>query len=815
MTISYNWLNEYIPVGQAGLTENIEPEKLAKILTAIGLEVESIERSEEIKGGLKGLLVGEVISCEKHPDADKLKLTTVSVSNGKLLNIVCGASNVAVGQKVVVAPVGTVIYPVNGDPINIKKAKIRGVESEGMICAEDEIGMGSDHHGIMVLPAETVSGTAVAEIFKPREDHVFEIGLTPNRIDAMSHLGVAKDVCAYLSHHNKAEISAVSPYKNNFKPDSQSQKIDVIIENKNACKRYSGICISGITITDSPPWLQDRLKSIGLKPISNIVDITNFILHETGQPLHAFDADKIKGKKILVRSAAEGESFTTLDGKERKLFANDLLICDETAGMCLAGVYGGIVSGVTNETKNIFIESAWFDPSYIRKTSLKHGLRTDAAARFEKGTDISNTVNVLKRAALLIKEITGGEISSDVIDVYPTPLQKTTVGLKNHYLKKLSGKNYHSDTIKNILKSLGFELVKEGADEIWVDVPFSKPDISLPADIVEEIMRIDGLDNIEIPVAITIAPAVEKDLIKYQQKEKLANYLTGLGFYEIFTNSITNSDFYDETVLEHSVKMINNLSEDLDIMRPEMLQGGLQVIAHNNNRKNFNLRLFEFGKTYSISAEKKYDEINHLSLYTSGNTNEQDWKIKPAKTDFYYLKGAVENLLALSGFNEVSFGETVKKHFHNCTEIRIGNNVIGYLGETDNKTLKQFDIRQPVFYADILWDEILSLGKNKTVTYREVSRFPAVIRDLSVVVDKNVSYSWIEKITAVAGIEALRSMQLFDVFESDKLGAGKKAMAISFTFLDDSKTLTDIEIDSFMQKIITAYEKDLRATIRK
>ena len=808
MTISYNWLSEYLP-------ENIEPEKLGKILTAIGLEVESLENIEEIKGGLRGLLVGEVMTCEKHPGADKLKLTTVSVDNGKLLNIVCGASNVAAGQKVIVAPIGTVIYPISGDPIMIKKAKIRGVESEGMICAEDEIGIGHDHNGIMILPADTITGTAAAEIFKPKADHIFEIGLTPNRIDAMSHLGVAKDICAYLSHHNKKETLPIFPYQNNFKPDTQSLNIDVTIENKDACKRYSGISIQNISIAESPQWLQERLKSIGLKPINNIVDITNFILHETGQPLHAFDAGKIKGNKIVVRTAAEGESFTTLDGKERKLFSNDLMICDESAGMCIAGVYGGLHSGVTNETKNIFLESAWFNPTYIRKTSLKHDLRTDAAARFEKGTDISNTVNVLKRAALLIKEIAGGEIASDVIDIYPTPLQKTTVGLKNHYLKKLSGKNYHSDTIKNILKSLGFDLVKEGADEIWVDVPFSKPDISLPADIVEEIMRIDGLDNIEIPVAITIAPSVEKDLDKFVQKEKLANYLTGLGFYEIFTNSITNSAFYEEDILQSSVKMINSLSSELNIMRPEMLQGGLQVIAHNNNRKNFNLRLFEFGKTYAVSAENNYSEPIHLSLYISGNLNEQDWKSKPVKTDFYYLKAAVENSLSLLGIRGALFEAGSRKGFNNYTEVKIKNKTAGYIGEVDEKTLKQFDIKQPVFYADLLWEDILSAGKEKPIQYREISKFPAVIRDLSIVVDKNIPYAQIKKLASSAGIEPLKSIQLFDIFESDKLGAGKKAMAVSFTFLDESKTLTDPEIDAFMQQIIASYEKELLAEIRK
>ena len=808
MTISYNWLSEYLP-------ERTEPEKLSKILTAIGLEVESLERFEEVKGGLRGLLVGEVMSCEKHPDADKLKITTVSVNNGKLLNIVCGASNVAVGQKVIVATIGTIIYPVSGDPITIKKAKIRGVESEGMICAEDEIGLGNDHNGILVLPSDTVPGTAATEIFKPKEDYIFEIGLTPNRIDAMSHLGVAKDVCAYLSHHNKKEISPVFPYQNNFKSDSQSLKINVVIENEEACKRYSGISIRNISIAESPQWLQERLKSIGLKPINNIVDITNFILHETGQPLHAFDADKIKGNKIVVRTAKEGETFTTLDGKERKLFSNDLLICDEADGMCIAGVYGGIHSGVSKETTNIFIESAWFNPAYIRKTSLKHDLRTDAAARFEKGTDISNTVNVLKRAALLIKEIAGGEIAGDLVDIYPNPLQKTTVGLKNHYLKKLSGKNYHADTIKNILKSLGFDLVKEGIDEIWFDVPFSKPDITLPADIVEEIMRVDGLDNIEIPVAISIAPSVEKDLAKYEQKEKLANYLTGLGFYEIFTNSITNSAFYSPEVLEGSVKMINSLSSELNIMRPEMLQGGLQVIAHNNNRKNFNLRLFEFGKTYAALPGNTYNEIVHLAMYISGNIQEQEWRSKPVKTDFYYLKGAVENSLALLGITGVLFEPATVAGFDNYTEVKIKNRSIGYVTEIADKILKQFDIKYPVFYADLLWDELLALAKDKALQYREISKFPAVIRDLSIVVEKNIPYAQIKKLASSAGIEALRSIQLFDVFESDKLGTGKKAMAVSFTFLDESKTLTDVEIDTFMQKIIASYEKDLSAEIRK
>ena len=551
MTISYNWLSEYLP-------EKIEPEKLSKILTSIGLEVETMEAFEEIKGGLQGLVIGEVLECEKHPDADKLSLTKVNIGTGDTLQIVCGAPNVAVGQKVVVATIGTTIYPSTGEPLTMKKAKIRGAESHGMICAEDEIGLGQSHAGIMVLPATAVVGTPAAEYFNTYTDIIFEIGLTPNRMDAMSHLGVAKDVCAYLSHHNKKDTLVKSPFKNNFKVDHQGLQIEITIENPTACQRYSGVSIQGVTIAQSPKWLQQKLKSIGLRPISNIVDITNFILHETGQPLHAFDADAIMGRKVIVKNVAEGTPFVTLDDKERKLSAEDLMICNAEAPMCIGGVFGGLHSGVTAATTNIFLESAWFNPITIRKTSFKHSLRTDAATRFEKGVDVSNTVNVLKRAAIMIKEIAGGEIASDITDVYPTPKQKTEVALKYHYLKKLSGKNYHGDTIKNILTSLGFELIKEGQDEMWVKVPFSKPDITIAADLVEEIMRIDGLDNVDIPQMITIAPAVETLAHETTYKEKVANYLVGLGFNEIFTNSITNSAYFTEETFD---KDLNYLEE--------------------------------------------------------------------------------------------------------------------------------------------------------------------------------------------------------------------------------------------------------------
>ena len=539
MTISYKWLSEYLPV-------TVEPERLSRILTSIGLEVEGMEHYEEVKGGLKGLVIGQVVSTTKHPNADKLTLTEVSTGNGELLQIVCGAPNVAPGQKVVVATVGTTIYPINGDPLTMKVAKIRNVESYGMICAEDEIGLGTSHAGIMVLPEDARVGSRAADYFQPYDDYVYHIGLTPNRMDAMSHWGVARDVCAYLTHHDKKDIRPKLPNGNGFKIDNQSLPIQVSIENTVACPRYSGVSIANITVGESPRWLQQKIRAIGLRPINNIVDITNYIQHETGQPLHAFDADAITGRKVIVRNMAEGSRFITLDEKERILSSEDLMICNEKEGMCIAGVFGGLHSGVVGTTRNIFLESACFNPLSIRKTSFRHGLRTDAASRFEKGTDISATVNVLKRAANMIGEICGGEIASEIVDVYPKPKEKTSVAIKYHYLKKLSGKNYHPDAVKNILVTLGFEVLKEGIDELRVAVPYNKPDISLPADLVEEILRIDGLDNVPIPEAITITPSIESNYAGEVLKEKISTLLVGQGFNEILTNSITNAAYFSE-----------------------------------------------------------------------------------------------------------------------------------------------------------------------------------------------------------------------------------------------------------------------------
>lgn len=808
MIISYNWLSEYLP-------EIIEPEKLSKILTSIGLEVESLHKYEAVKGGLQGLVIGEVITCEKHPDADKLSLTTVNIGTEEKLQIVCGAHNIATGQKVVVATIGTTIYPFNGDPMTMKKAKIRGVESQGMICAEDEIGLGESHAGIMVLPHDTVAGTLLADFFKLTDDFIFEIGLTPNRSDAMSHLGVARDVCAYLSHHNKKETIVKSPFKNNFKPDNQGLQMEVVIENADACQRYAGVSIEGVTIAESPDWLQQRLKSIGLRPINNIVDITNFILHETGQPLHAFNADAITGKKLIIKNLAEGTPFITLDEKERKLFAEDLMICNAEAPMCMGGVYGGMHSGVTAATKNIFLESAWFNPTSVRKTSLKHGLRTDAATRFEKGVDISNTVNVLKRAATLIKEIAGGEIASDIIDVYPNPKEKTEVALKYHYLKKLSGKNYHGDTIKNILHSLGFELIKEGDDEMRYKVPFSKTDISIGADIVEEIMRIDGLDNVDIPSAITISPSVETLAHEATYTEKIAEYLAGSGFQEIFTNSITNSAYYNDTVLKSTVKMINNLSEELNVMRPAMMETGLTSIAYNLNRKNNDLKFFEFGKTYGVSEAGKYTEDNHLTIYITGNKSSDSWKGKAEKSDFYFIKAVFEKIMNVLGLKADAYTEAENMDLSNALQANIKNEKVAEIGLVANSKLDRFDIKQPVFYADLNWGRLLKLNKKNYIQHKDVSKYPAVNRDLAIIVNKALPFEAVEKATAAAKVNKLTSISLFDIFESEKIGAGKKSMAISFTFLDEEKTMTDKDIDSMMNKIIGAYEKELGAEIRK
>lgn len=799
MVISYNWLLEYMP-------EPLPIGELANILTSIGLEVEALEQVETVKGSLQGLVIGEVLTCEKHPGADKLSVTTVNIGNGEPLHIVCGAPNVAAGQKVIVAPVGTTVHPVNGEAFLIKKAKIRGEASEGMICAEDEIGLGGEHDGILVLPEDTVVGTLAKDYFNiPQADTAIHIGLTPNRSDAMSHIGVAKDVAAYLSYHKGKKYDVQFPAIN-FAAAQGLGDIKVNVINPEACPRYMGASITGVTVAPSPEWLQQRLKAIGLRPINNIVDITNYVLHEYGQPLHAFDADKIKGKTVNVQFLPKGTKFVTLDEKERTLNENDLMICDAEGGMCIAGVFGGMHSGVTDNTTNIFLESAYFNPAHIRRTSLHHGLRTDAATHFEKGVDINNTEQALKRAAAMIVEIAGGKISSDITDVYPEKLATVTVDVTYAYISKLSGKEYDHDATKQLLTALGFVIEKENEAGFTVVVPTNKTDVSQQADIVEEILRIDGLDNIQIPEKLNIS-LTRPMASDRSDRNKLANILCGLGFTELVTNSIVNSKYYPEQ--ENLVKMLNSLTSELDVLRPSMLESGLEVIQYNCNRKSNNLALFEFGKVYT-TTDGGYNEQNQLALYLTGATQTQGWNTAEKKSDIFYLKGIINNLLAYSGIKKVA---TV--YNEQGVEMQWKKQTLCRIQQVDGKKLNDFEIRQPVCFAYINWDVWMKAAAGNKVRYTEVPKHPAVQRDLAIIIDKNITYHQVQEATDKLAIDSLQEYSLFDVFESDKLGEGKKSYALNYIFQLQDRTLTDEETDNLVQQLIKTYKQELQAYIRE
>lgn len=809
MTISYKWLLQYLPV-------TLEPENISMILNSIGLEVESMETYEEVKGGLKGLLIGEVLETAKHPNADKLSLTKVHVGTDRILSIVCGAPNVAAGQKVVVAPAGSTIFPTKGEPMTMRNAKIRGEESQGMICAEDEIGLGESHEGIMVLNPIASPGTPASEYFNLYEDIIFEIGLTPNRSDAMSHLGVARDICAYLTHHSGEKHLIKNPLNTILPVPGAALPIRVIVEDTEACPRYTGVSISGIQIKPSPEWLQKQLKAIGQRPINNVVDITNFILHETGQPLHAFDADQIKGGGIRVKKLPEGTPFRTLDDKERKLSAEDLMICDDLNNpMCIGGVFGGIKSGVSENTVNIFLESAWFDPITIRKTSFRHQLRTDAATHFEKGVDIGNTVEVLKRASSMILEIAGGTISSEIIDIYPVPKENQVVSIRHDFLYQLSGKKYTPAVSQTILEALGFGIISNNQEALKVRVPLHKTDIALPADLAEEIMRIDGFDNIEIPSTISITPSTEILGREAALKEKISVVLTGLGFNEMLNNSITNSAFLSESELKHAVKMMNNLSSELDCLRTSMLETGLETIAHNLNRKNNNLKLYEFGKTYSSSGKGLYHEQEHLAIFITGKTREENWHIKKEQADIYYIKGIIPVLFAQLGIKEFQIAETSHEKLEECILIQAYGQNLVTIGKVGKKHLDHFDIKQDIYFADIVWQECLEVSKRNQISYSELPKYPSVQRDLAFIIDNHILFSQIDSCIKNLQIGKLKSVRLFDVFESDKIGKGKKSMAINLVFLDAEKTMTDEEIDRIMNKIIVSFEKEFNAEIRK
>ncbi|HEY1033141.1 MAG TPA: phenylalanine--tRNA ligase subunit beta [Flavipsychrobacter sp.] len=800
MTISYQWLLQYLP-------EALPVAELSKILTSIGLEVEAVEKSEAIPGSLEGLVIGEVLSCHKHPNADKLSVTKVSIGNGLELGIVCGAPNVAAGQRVVVATVGTTVHPTEGEPFLIKKAKIRGEESAGMICAEDEIGLGKSHAGIMILPADAKVGMPAAEYFKvPEPDYAIHIGLTPNRSDAMSHMGVARDVCAFLTHHKGTSYQSklpevILPAKGNASVD-----IQVNVKAPEACARYCGIGMAGVKVGESPAWLQQKLRTIGVRSINNVVDITNYVLHEYGQPLHAFDADKIKGGIVNVQFLPQGTVFLSLDEKERKVNDNDLMICDSTDGMCIAGVFGGLNSGVSDTTTNIFLESAYFDPMHVRRTSMHHGLRTDAATHFEKGVDINNVIPALKRAAALIVEIAGGTIASDITDVQARILEPVTVSVSYDYIRSLSGKEYSKEAIKGILVALGFVIESENDTTLMLQVPTNKTDVKQPADIVEEILRIDGLDQVVMPERLNIS--LTRPMVNDRQlREKNANHLTGKGFSEIVTNSIVNSKYYPERT--DLVRMLNSLSSELDVLRPSMLESGLEVIQYNCNRKNNDLALYEFGKIYQLE-NGGYKETHQLALYITGNVTSQSWNQKPVKADSFYLKGIIQSLLLQSGISKASIG-----YDEQGAAWMWKNEVLCRVADVDAAKLKAFEIKQDVLYAVINWDVWQKANAANKIKYAEVAKFPAVDRDLAIVLDKHVSYHEVQQVTEQLKIDALQKFGLFDVFESEKLGAGKKSYALSYTFQVQDRTLTDTEIEQLMQQLIGAYKNKLQAQIRE
>ncbi|HTO14661.1 MAG TPA: phenylalanine--tRNA ligase subunit beta [Edaphocola sp.] len=800
MEISYNWLMEYLP-------EAIQIDELSNILTSIGLEVEAIQKSEVVKGSLEGLVIGKVVHKEQHPNADKLSLTQVDLGNDIIVPIVCGAPNVAAGQKVVVAPVGATVYPIEGEPFSIKKAKIRGEVSEGMICAEDEIGLGKSHEGIMVLPEDAPVGTLAAEYFNiSAADKTISIGLTPNRTDAMSHIGVAKDVCAYMNHHQQKNYSVVLP-KIKEHQKSVDLPLTLKIEDEASCPRYMGQLIEGITVGDSPEWLQLRLKAIGLRPINNIVDITNFVLHEFGQPLHAFDYDSIAGKEIIIKKLPEGSKFKTLDEKEIELQDSDLMICDKEGGMCMAGVYGGIDSGIIESSKNVFLESAYFDPKTIRRTSLHHGLRTDAATHFEKGVDINLVPIALNRAVDLILEIAGGTLASDVKDIYPNPLVQRKIKSSYKQINQLCGKDYRRETILNILKNLGFEIIAQDESAFEVKVPSNKVDVFQTADLAEEVLRIDGLDNIQFSSQISMSINNRPEPKDRKWKEKLANHLCHFGMNEIVTNSITNSKRYPER--NDMIHMLNSLSSELDVMRPELMESGLEVLAYNINRKQQDLMLFEIGNIYRQTGLGQYHQEAKLGIWLTGNKHSQQWLTKVQPQDIYSAKSIVEQLLAISGISR-----TKEKVLDIGIEWSRGKSKLAKAIKIEASRLKEFDVKQDIYYIEIDIQNWTEAGETVKVKYAELPKYPEVNRDLALVVDKNVTYEKVATIAKTQKWPAFQGFELFDVFESEKLGNDKKSLALSFKFQLSDRTLTDVEVDEMMQSLMKQFEKEVGAQIR-
>lgn len=804
MKISYNWLKQYIDIRESA-------EDLGKVLTSTGLEVESVEPFETVKGGLRGLVIGEVLTCIKHPNADKLSVTTVDVGSDKPHQIVCGAPNVAAGQKVVVALPGSTVYPAKGEPFTIKSAKIRGELSEGMICAEDEIGLGESHQGIMVLTTQVPNGTLASGFFNVETDYVFEIGLTPNRIDAASHIGVARDIKASVKRDVKW------PSVDLFKVDSNKLTIGVTVENNEACHRFSGLTMTGIRVKESPDWLKNKLVAIGLTPINNIVDITNFVCHEMGKPMHAYDADKITGNEIIVKTLAQGTKFTTLDGKERELTANDLMVCNAREPMCIAGVFGGMHSGITSSTTSIFLESAHFWADYIRKTALHHGLKTDSSFRNERGPDPNLTVFSLKRAALLIKEIAGGEVSSEVVDVYPKKIENRIIQVADKNVNRLIGKVISREEVFSILKSLDIEIIEKKEDRYTVSVPPYRVDVLQEADVIEEILRIYGFNNVELKEEsgtdyIAYFPA--KDENKF--KTVLGSQLVANGFYEIWTNSLTNQAYTSRNNLAFEgepVEMLNKLSEEQGVLRQTMLFTGLEVCSYNINRKQKDIKFFEFGKVYR-QVQGKYEETNRLSLYMSGNMETENWQHKTTPATYHDLAQQVSQLLAACGINHYKQEKVDDQLFDYALKITLGKSVIGLIGKVKASIQKDFGLKQEIFFAE-LDSALLFRQANPKLVIQEVPKFPEVRRDLSLVLDKQVIFDEIKSLTYSTEKRLIKDLRVFDVYEGKNIPEGKKSYALGFTLQDSTKTLTDEEIEKTMDRLMKAFEERLGALIRK
>ncbi len=820
MNISYNWLKEYVNF-------DLTPEETAAALTSIGLETGGVEEVQSVKGGLEGLVIGQVLTCEPHPNSDHMHVTTVNLGQGEPVQIVCGAANVAAGQKVVVATIGTKLY--DGDEcFTIKKSKLRGVDSFGMICAEDEIGIGTSHEGIIVLPDEVKPGTLAKDYYNIKSDYVLEVDITPNRADACSHYGVARDLYAWLIQNgHQAELKR--PGTDGFKVDSHNLDIDVVVENTEACPRYAGVTIKGVTVKESPEWLQTKLRTIGLRPINNVVDITNYILHAYGQPMHCFDADKIRGGKIVVRTCAEGTKFVTLDGVEHTLSNRDLMICNAEEPMCIAGVFGGLDSGTTEETCNVFLESAYFHPTWVRKTARRHGLSTDSSFRFERGIDPNGVIYALKEAAMLVKELGGGEIASEIKDNYPNPIADFPVELSYDYVNSLSGKEIPTDTVKRIVGSLEMKVTGETDKGLSLLVPPYRVDVQRPCDVVEDILRIYGYNNVEIPTSLKSSLNVKGETDRSVKLQNLVSeQLVGCGFNEIMNNSLTAAAYYEglETFKpDNLVRLMNPLSSDLNVMRATLLFGGLESICHNANRKNADLKFFEFGNCYHYHAEKKnpektlaaYSEELHLGLWVTGKRVSNSWAHPDEDSSVYELKAYVINIFRRLGvnFGGLVFGNLTDDIYPVAISVHTrGGKLLATFGVVSRKILKAFDIDSEVYYADINWKELMKAIKGNAVYYKEISKYPAVKRDLALLIDKKVQFAEIEKIAYETDRKLLKAVELFDVYEGKNLEAGKKSYAVSFMLQDENATLNDKQIDKFMQKLIANLQNKLDAKLR-